>query len=872
MARITTQLETRTAGRDVTGSRTPPPAFFRCVLPTDLKTEAVIQHLREQGLIGADHRLRRGTRDIVVLTTSEIGLLEQCGITCEVLRELPGDAPRIDGRGGADAIATGFVSTYLDSAGIDAGYAALHALFPTLTTLSDLPEPTAGYDGGVAGLAGPSPVKLFRITTTPAVVAKPALLVVAGLHAREWAPPLAALEFASQLLHNYDPVATDPDVLAINALVENLDILIVGAGNPDGIDFSRHDHALWRKNRRPNGPGCSGVDNNRNFSVYWGEGGSSGDPCDFQIYRGPSAFSEPENRNLRWIVETFPNVLAAIDCHSFGEDFLRPQPDGGTFIGSEPVPPGDDAIYTALETSMNDAVGTVSPGKSYATGTTSNHAGTFDEYMYFGHRIFAFELEIGDDFQPPIADALVSVGEAAAVMRALAGETLNLGARFVTPAAIVQAVDCSGSMVASGYVESTRRNAQRLVDLMSINDSTAIVSFNAAAATELPLTAIVDAGGYAAAYAAVAGIGFGGATSIGGGLQRASTLLPGPGQPRSIVLLSDGYENSAPTVSAVLPALPADVRVHTVALGFASDQALLQQLALQTGGTYFFSPDELGLFEIYDVAHAALADHDLILATTLSMPGRGDAASEQRLSRRFVVDCDADYVDVSVAAHRPEVRLDVDLRCLSVPFADLSRLVTRHRPGYSVLRLKRPQPGWYEVVITAQAAGPVTCSLAAFVKSPLRFKWIEVQRRFSRGDVVDLPFAVMDHGHAVEKLSIVADALCPATSVDLLARRWQEHMRPSDRDSHDAAPQEIARAEAVREHLRRTTGRDPASPIRKSVHLVYPRKYKFAGAMAVRIPTLDTIDGTYNVRVTAQGRTRTGCEFARVGFRSVRIA
>jgi hypothetical protein len=49
--------------------------------------------------------------------------------------------------------------------------------------------------------------------------------------------------------------------------------------------------------------------------------------------------------------------------------------------------------------------------------------GHFDEYMYFGHRIFAFELEIGEDFQPAIADALVWVQESAAVMHALATET-----------------------------------------------------------------------------------------------------------------------------------------------------------------------------------------------------------------------------------------------------------------------------------------------------------------------------------------------------------------------------------------------------------------------------------------------------------------
>ncbi len=387
--------------------------LFRCSLPADPASQAVLDNLRQQALLCGDHTLRRGGREIAALLQSEIDLLNDAGIAVEVLDRIK---PQPTGGPVATDIATGFVSTYLDTAGIHAAYSALQASFSSLSTYSDLPESTTGYDGSAPALVGPSPVKLFRITTTPALFSKPALLIVAGLHAVEWAPPLAAIEFASQLLNNYDSSSFDPEVIAINQLVDNLDILIVGAGNPDGINFSRHDDSNWRKNRRPNAghPTCPGVDLNRNFSVYWGQGGSSSNPCDNQTFRGSSPFSEAENRNIRHLVEQFPNILAAIDCHSFGEHFFRPQPGGGTFISAEPVNAADDAIYLALEASMNSAVAAVTPGKSYSTGTTSNHAGTFDEFMFFGHRIFGFELEIGQDFQPPIANALVSVQEAAA--------------------------------------------------------------------------------------------------------------------------------------------------------------------------------------------------------------------------------------------------------------------------------------------------------------------------------------------------------------------------------------------------------------------------------------------------------------------------
>jgi Zinc carboxypeptidase len=326
-------------------------------------------------------------------------------------------------------------SGYLDAPSIDRAFAALSAAFPTLTELTDLPELTTGYDGTQPGLAGPATVKLFRITANPSICSRPALLIVAGLHAREWVPPLAAIEFASHVLNKYAPGSADPEIIAINRIVDGLDILFVGAANPDGINYSHHDACTWRKNRRPNAglPSCPGADVNRNFSIYWGQGGSSGDPCS-DFYRGPSAFSEAEARNIRHILETFPNILSAIDCHSAGESIHRPQPTGGLFISREPVSPDDNAIFVALETAMNAAIRAITPGKTYSTGTTSHHSGTFDEYVFFGHRIFGFELEIGLHHQPPIADAFVSVQEAAGAMRALAHETLALAPRFISPA------------------------------------------------------------------------------------------------------------------------------------------------------------------------------------------------------------------------------------------------------------------------------------------------------------------------------------------------------------------------------------------------------------------------------------------------------
>lgn len=80
----------------------------------------------------------------------------------EVRIELPSSDMSV-----ATNIATGFVSTYLDTAGIYTAYSALQASFSAFSTYSDVAELSTGYDGTMSGLIGPSPVKLFRITATP---------------------------------------------------------------------------------------------------------------------------------------------------------------------------------------------------------------------------------------------------------------------------------------------------------------------------------------------------------------------------------------------------------------------------------------------------------------------------------------------------------------------------------------------------------------------------------------------------------------------------------------------------------------------------------------------------------------------------------
>jgi hypothetical protein len=714
--------------------------FYRTRIAGTPGVEAVLQYLNATGRICLDHLAVGNGGYLAVLAEPEVQILRDQGLSVDILSELltgeerddiAVNVTRVDDGGIVDSLMTGFTTSYLDAAQVAARISSLAATFPAICHLSLLPEPTSGYDGSVPGLAGPANIQLLRITNTPATHSKPGLLFIGGTHAREWINPLIAIEFAEQLARNYNPASTDPAVIVIDRIVEQCDVFIIPVLNPDGLNFSRHDSAGWRKNRNPaDSAVCPGIDNNRNFEIYFGGAGSSAAPCS-DTYHGTSPFSEPENRNVRYVLEQNPNILVGVDSHSFGQKILRPNPSGGAFIASEPVSAADHAIYNALESTLQAAIQGVN-GVTYSTGSTSNHAGTTDEYMFFAHRVFGFDLECALDFQPPFTDAQLAIQEVTAGMRALANATIDLTVTTPTPARIVQCIDRTGSMVAFGYEAPARANARRFIDMMSLGDSIAVVSFadpnpdplatppEDRATTEFPLTLLDDPGDFAAARASVDGIIFGGWTPIGAGLKRSADLLAGLPGPRGVLLLSDGFENRAPSVSGVMMTFPAGLRVFTIALGTAADVPLLQSIATNTGGEFYLSPTSLDLHEIYNQIRAGMTDEGLVLNDTTDSADPGSAlhvAEVEHGAEKLLISVSWTKVQAGLRQRARKPRVEI--------FAPSGRKVRSSDWGvqitqsaeYEIVEILRPAPGNW-LICTHGLQGPHNA--AAFIKSPLK--------------------------------------------------------------------------------------------------------------------------------------------------------
>jgi hypothetical protein len=143
--------------------------------------------------------------------------------------------------------------------------------------------------------------------------------------------PDAIIELAVDLLVSY---ALNRDIVYggrtwsandIRIILETLDLWLLPCNNPDGRNYVMTVDNMWRKNLRDNpNTTCEGVDLNRNLDILWGvtEGQTSCSPCS-DVYVGPSAFSEPETRNVKNILDT-RRVDCFVDVHSYLELVLYP--------------------------------------------------------------------------------------------------------------------------------------------------------------------------------------------------------------------------------------------------------------------------------------------------------------------------------------------------------------------------------------------------------------------------------------------------------------------------------------------------------------------------------------------------------------------
>ncbi|WP_378740936.1 M14 family zinc carboxypeptidase [Nocardia brasiliensis] len=268
-------------------------------------------------------------------------------------------------------------SGYLTSVEIDGWISSMARLGPSFCTIVQLP---------LTSVEG-RPIRALRIRAGDRVD-REGVLLLGGAHARELINPDLLCHWMYKLTYAYrsgtdlsfGPVTYSNSTVGL--LLESLDIFIIPLVNPDGREFVMSSDRMWRKNRSYNpGSDCRGVDVNRNYDFLFDSGiGTTAFPCDYQTYRGPHAFSEPETQNIRWLLDVFPHITGLVDVHSFSEiiaypwgdddnqttdpgmNFRVPNPDRGTpgdNLYREYIPAADLDWYIRTAGLMREAIAKV---------------------------------------------------------------------------------------------------------------------------------------------------------------------------------------------------------------------------------------------------------------------------------------------------------------------------------------------------------------------------------------------------------------------------------------------------------------------------------------------------------------------------------
>ena len=354
---------------------------------------------------------------------------------------------------------------YLDVAGIDSCVSYLVSSYPSLCQPVYLPEAT--HEG--------RPVRAFRLRAGSGT--RNGLLLVGGTHARETINPDMLVRLAVHLCWAYSAGSglryggktwspTD-----IRLILDGTDLFFIPQLNPDGRAwvFNPSGYRWWRPNRSDNaGTDCIGTDLNRNYDFLWRWtiGNTSADPCDSEgRYRGDAVFSEPETRNVKWLLDAFPNINAYVDVHSYSEllmypwgddndqttnpqqNFQNPLYDGqrgvyGSAYG-EYIPRADLDRFIDIGTRIRDAIEAVR-GRRYTLQEGSDlygTSGTSSDYAYSRYfrrfrgktKVWAWGFETNTaangqwwGFQPPIADAVQVMDEVSSGLIQLALSTVCL--------------------------------------------------------------------------------------------------------------------------------------------------------------------------------------------------------------------------------------------------------------------------------------------------------------------------------------------------------------------------------------------------------------------------------------------------------------
>jgi hypothetical protein len=243
---------------------------------------------------------------------------------------------------------------------------------------------------------------------------------------------------------------------------------------------------------------------------------------------------------------------------------------------------------------------------------------------------------------------------------------------------------------ASLFVQLVRAGTGNRLGLVSFSTmASSPVDFALAAVSAANKTTLIGPAPYTTGV--VGSLAPGGSTTIGGGLNAAYAQLVPAANPRSVLLFTDGLQNTPPMVDPK-DSSPTDIKIDAIGYGTPAslDGAMLTALATLHGGQYVLADTNLKLQKFFALAFGNIFEAGLLMDPEFVLPKDQQTATPVPFNV-----CEDEAITVVVGWDNREAQLLVEVT------TPLGTIVTEGSPGvessssrtWTFMRIALPHSG-----------------------------------------------------------------------------------------------------------------------------------------------------------------------------------
>jgi hypothetical protein len=215
-------------------------------------------------------------------------------------------------------------------------------------------------------------------------------------------------------------------------------------------------------------------------------------------------------------------------------------------------------------------------------------------------------------------------------------------------------------------------------------------------------------------------------------------------------------------------------------MGPSSDQSLLDQLAANTDGRYYFMPTIDDLFEIYNYIRGQVTGDGIIVnesstASTSIVSGFVDACAESALFTVAWYDAGLSYV-----AREPHGSKEITVRLRTPSGRWLPHSATEYTrvagKGYLRMEVQDPQPGLWQVEVSTARREHTRYTVGGFVRSDISLH-VTTPYKVGVGQPIDLGVTAQDGKGMLHGFAVRGTVAAPRHRLDELVSRYKDQLK-----------------------------------------------------------------------------------------------